>query len=62
MKKLINTAFIYALGAMAAGVFFREVHGCSIYTSQTYLSLAHGHLFLLWHLIFLSRCPIKQIH
>ena len=47
MKKLINTAFVYALGAMAAGVFFREVTRMLNYTSRTYLSLAHGHLFLL---------------
>ena len=53
MKKLINTAFVYALGAMAAGVFFREVTRMLNYTSRTYLSLAHGHLFLLGTLFFL---------
>ena len=53
MKKLINTAFVYALGAMAAGVFFREVTRMLNYTSRTSLSLAHGHLFLLGTLFFL---------
>ena len=53
MKKLINTAFIYALAAMAAGVFYREVTRMLNYTGRTYLSLAHGHLFLLGVLFFL---------
>ena len=53
MKKFINTAFIYALSAMAAGVFFREATRMLNYTDRTYLSLAHGHLFMLGTLFFL---------
>lgn len=53
MKKFINTAFIYALSAMAAGVFFREATRILNYTDRTYLSLAHGHLFMLGTLFFL---------
>ncbi|WP_020224460.1 DUF2871 domain-containing protein [Holdemania massiliensis] len=53
MKKFINIAFIYALSAMAAGVFFREATRMLNYTDRTYLSLAHGHLFMLGTLFFL---------
>lgn len=53
MKKMINTAVGYALASMAAGVFFREVTRMLNYTEATYLSLAHGHLFMLGTVFFL---------
>ena len=45
MKKLLNTAFIYALAAMAGGVFYREF--------TKFNGLVHTHLFLLGTVFFL---------
>lgn len=53
MKKLLNTAFIYAIAAMAGGVFFREFTKFSGFTGKTNLSFLHTHLFVLGMLFFL---------
>ncbi|MBC8571174.1 DUF2871 domain-containing protein [Zongyangia hominis] len=53
MKKLINTAFIYAIAAMAGGVFYREFTKLNGFTGKTTLSVVHTHLFLLGMLFFL---------
>lgn len=47
MKKLINTAFIYAIAAMCGGVFYREFTKLSGFTGKTTLSVLHTHLFVL---------------
>ena len=47
MKKLLNTAFIYALAAMAGGVFYREFTKFNGFSGRTALGLVHTHLFLL---------------
>ena len=47
MKKLLNTAFIYALAAMAGGVFYREFTKYNSFTGVTSLGKVHTHLFLL---------------
>ena len=49
MKKLLNTAFIYALAAMAGGVFYREFTKFNGFSGRTALGLVHTHLFLLAH-------------
>lgn len=53
MKKLMNTAFIYAIIALASGVFYREFTRMSNYTGKTSLAVAHVHLLALGSLMFL---------
>ena len=53
MKKLMNTAFIYAIIALASGVFYREFTRISNYTDKTSLAVAHVHLLALGSLMFL---------
>lgn len=51
--KLINTAFIYAILAMAGGVFYREFTKFNGFTGRTTLAFVHTHLFLLGMIFFL---------
>ena len=53
MKKMINTAFTYALLAMAGGVFYREFTKFNHFTGQTHLGFVHTHLFILGMIGFL---------
>ncbi len=57
MKKsknlLINTAFTYALLAMAGGVFYREFTKFNGFSGVTTLGVVHTHLFLLGMVFFL---------
>jgi hypothetical protein len=65
-KKYVNTALIYALAAMAAGVFYREFTKACGYSGVTMLSKAHGHLFMLGMMVFLlvgliaERLPVEK--
>lgn len=61
MKKLINTAFYYSIAAMVAGVFFREATRMLDYTQRTYLSLSHGHLFMLGTVVMLLLAILSTI-
>ena len=51
--KLINTAWVYALLAMAGGVFYREFTKFNGFVGKTTLSVVHTHLFLLGMIFFL---------
>lgn len=53
MKKMINVSFIYALAAMAGGVFYREFTKFQSYTGVTALGKVHTHLFILGSFVFL---------
>ena len=53
MKKLLNTAFIYALAAMAGGVFYREFTKFNHFDGVTTLGKIHTHYFLSGMLFFL---------
>lgn len=53
MKKLINTSFIYAILALASGVFYREFTRMFEYVGKTTLSVMHVHLFVMGSLVFL---------
>lgn len=53
MKKYINTAFVYALLAMAGGVFYREFTKLQDFHGRTALAFVHTHLFLLGMVFFL---------
>lgn len=53
MKKYINIAFVYAMSAIACGVFYREFTKLYAYTGRTTLAFTHLHLFALGALVFL---------
>lgn len=53
MKKYLNIALIYAVSAMAGGVFYREFTKLNGFTEVTVLGKVHTHLFLLGMIIFL---------
>ena len=53
MKKYLNISLIYAVAAMAGGVFYREFTKFNGYTGVTALGKVHAHLFLLGMLVFL---------
>ena len=53
MKKYLNISIVYAIAAMAGGVFYREFTKYNHFTEVTALSKVHTHLFVLGMLVFL---------
>lgn len=53
MKKYLNISLVYAVSAMAGGVFYREFTKYNGFTGVTVLGKVHAHLFLLGMLIFM---------
>lgn len=53
MKKYLNYSLIYAITALAAGVFYREFTKVMGFSGTTTLGKAHGHLFMLGMIVFL---------
>ncbi len=53
MKKYLNLSLLYAIAAMAGGVFYREFTKYSGFTGVTALGKVHAHLFLLGTMVFL---------
>lgn len=53
MKRYMNTALVYAVLAMAGGVFYREFTKFVDFTGKTTLSVAHTHYFMLGMALFL---------
>lgn len=53
MKKLINTAFIYAIAGLSCGVFYREFTKFLAFTGKTTLAFTHLHLLVLGTGVFL---------
>lgn len=53
MKRYMNTALLYAVFAMAGGVFYREFTKFNGFTGKTTLSVVHTHYFLLGMMFFL---------
>ena len=53
MKKYLNISLVYAIAAMAGGVFYREFTKFNGFTGVTALGKVHTHLFLLGMLVFL---------
>ena len=49
----MNTALLYAIFAMAGGVFYREFTRFNGFTAKTTLSVVHTHYFLLGMVFFL---------
>lgn len=53
MKKCLNISLIYAIAAMAGGVFYREFTKFNGFDGVTVLGKVHTHLFLLGMVVFL---------
>ena len=53
MKRYMNTALVYAVLAMAGGVFYREFTRFVGFTGVTTLSVVHTHYFMLGMALFL---------
>ncbi len=53
MKRYMNMALLYAILAMAGGVFYREFTKFNGFTAKTTLSVVHTHYFLLGMVFFL---------
>lgn len=53
MKRYMNMALMYALFAMAGGVFYREFTKFHDFTARTALGVLHTHYFLLGMVFFL---------
>lgn len=47
MKRYVNAAFLYAVLAMAGGVFYREFTKFNGFSAKTTLGVVHTHYFLL---------------
>ena len=53
MKRYMNTALLYAVLAIAGGVFYREFTKFNGFIAKTTLSVVHTHYFLLGMVFFL---------
>ena len=53
MKKCLNISLIYAIAAMAGGVFYREFTKLNGFDGVTALGKVHTHLFILGMMMFL---------
>ena len=53
MKRYMNAAFLYAVLAMAGGVFYREFTKFNGFSAKTTLGVVHTHYFLLGMVFFL---------
>lgn len=61
MKKFVNYAFIYAILAMASGVFYREFTKFCGFTAWTTFSVVHTHYFILGMIFFIVLGLVKRI-
>ena len=52
MKRYMNAALLYAVLAMAGGVFYREFTKFTGFTAKTTLSVIHTHYFMLGMAVF----------
>ncbi len=60
MKRYINAALLYAILAMAGGVFYREFTKFNGFTAKTTLSVVHTHYFLLGMVFFLLLLMLEK--
>lgn len=60
MKRYMNSALLYAILAMAGGVFYREFTKFSGFIAQTTLSVVHTHYFLLGLVFFLLLLVLEK--
>lgn len=60
MKRYINTALLYAVLAMAGGVFYREFTKLNGFTAKTTLAVVHTHYFLMGMVFFLLLLVLEK--
>lgn len=60
MKRYMNSALLYAILAMAGGVFYREFTKFNGFTAKTTLSVVHTHYFLLGMVFFLLLLVLEK--
>lgn len=60
MKRYANTALVYAILAMAGGVFYREFTKYQSFSGKTALSVVHTHYFLLGMVMFLLLLVLEK--
>ena len=60
MKRYMNTALLYAVLAMAGGVFYREFTKFNGFTGKTTLGVVHTHYFLLGMVFFLLLLVLEE--
>lgn len=60
MKRYMNSALLYAILAMAGGVFYREFTKFNGFTAKTTLSVVHTHYFLLGMVLFLLLLVLEK--
>ena len=60
MKHYMNSALLYAVLAMAGGVFYREFTRFNGFTARTTLSVVHTHYFLLGIVFFLLLLVLEK--
>ena len=60
MKRYMNSALLYAILAMAGGVFYREFTKFNGFTAKTTLSVVHTHYFLLGMMFFLLLLVLEK--
>ncbi len=60
MKRYMNCALVYAILAMAGGVFYREFTKFNAFTAKTALGVVHTHYFLLGMTFFLLLLALEK--
>ena len=60
MKRYVNAAFLYAVLAMAGGVFYREFTKFNGFSAKTTLGVVHTHYFLLGMVFFLLLLVLEK--
>ena len=60
MKRYMDSALLYAVLAMAGGVFYREFTKFNGFTAKTTLSVVHTHYFLLGMVFFLLLLVLEK--
>lgn len=60
MKRYVNTALLYAVLAMAGGVFYREFTKFNGFDGRTALSMVHTHYFMLGMMFFLLLLVLEK--
>ena len=61
MKKIVKTAFIYAIIAMLSGIFYREGSRFLELTEPNTWSIIHTHFFMLGMFFFLIVLLLEKI-
>lgn len=60
MKRYMNSVLLYAILAMAGGVFYREFTKFNGFIAKTTLSVVHTHYFLLGMVFFLLLLVLEK--